>query len=192
MSLGHGLKRIIFRILVPLALAMTTGCATVVKGTSQGILISSDPADAQVQVDGVNRGRTPVDVQMKRKRDHLVTISKEGHRTKSIPVIKGVGGAVWGNVLVGGLIGWGVDAASGAQYNLNPPTIFVKLSPVDQVLEGLLPVSNETQSTGLVKELNTLDDLKASSKLTEVEYKILRVGLLKKYFPQADFKHKDE
>ena len=94
-------------------------------------MISSDPSGAEVQVDGIVRGRTPVDVEMKRKRNHLVTISKEGFETENIPVVQDLGGAVWGNIVLGGLIGWGVDATSGAQYNLNPPTIFLKLVPLD-------------------------------------------------------------
>ena len=36
----------------------------------------------------------------------------------SVAVVKNVGGVVWGNIPAGGLIGRGVDASTGAQYNL--------------------------------------------------------------------------
>ena len=98
-----------------LSLMLLSGCATIVKGTTQKIPIASDPSNAEVTVDGQSFGETPIDIEMKRKRDHLVTISKHGYKSRSIPIVKSVGGAVWGNVIAGGLIGWGIDATSGAQ-----------------------------------------------------------------------------
>ena len=112
-------------ITIALLLSTSMGCATVVKGTNQKIPISSYPSDAEVYIDGNFAGSTPIDVQMKRKRDHLVTIEKTGYLGASVPVVKDVGGAVWGNIILGGLVGWGVDAITGAQYNLNPRTVTV-------------------------------------------------------------------
>ena len=149
-------------------------------------MISSDPSGAEVQVDGIVRGRTPVDVEMKRKRNHLVTISKEGFETENIPVVQDLGGAVWGNIVLGGLIGWGVDATSGAQYNLNPPTIFLKLVPLDSASKERYQ-AGDTEASSLVKELNVLDDLKKREKITKEEYILLRLGLFKRYFPEAEF-----
>ena len=129
---------------------------------------------------------TPVDVEMKRKRNHLVTISKEGFETENIPVVQDLGGAVWGNIVLGGLIGWGVDATSGAQYNLNPPTIFLKLVPLDSASKERYQ-AGDTEASSLVKELNVLDDLKKREKITKEEYILLRLGLFKRYFPEAEF-----
>ena len=63
-----------------LSMGMLSGCATIVKGTTQKVAISSDPEGADVTVDDKLYGQTPVDVSMKRKRDHLVTVSKEGYK----------------------------------------------------------------------------------------------------------------
>lgn len=159
------------------------------KGTSQGIMISSDPTGAEVAVDGMSRGRKPIDVAMKRKRDHLVSISLDGYETRTIPVIKDVGGAVWGNVLMGGLIGWGVDATSGAQYNLNPPTIHVKLTKSNSLTSS---ENSSLSSSNFVSELNVLDDLKDRGKLTDDEYVKLRFALFKKYYPEAELNETSE
>ena len=111
-----------WRFLVLLAvLALTTlstGCASVVKGTTQDIPVSSEPSGADVLLDGNFVGTTPTSIKMRRKTDHLVTIQKDGYEARAVPVVKNVGGAVWGNIIAGGLVGWGVDAVSGAQYNL--------------------------------------------------------------------------
>ena len=66
-------------ILIVFALVLAGGCATIVKGTNQKIPIGSSPSNADIYVDGNLMGSTPLDVQISRKRDHLVTISKPGY-----------------------------------------------------------------------------------------------------------------
>ncbi len=94
-------------------LALSTGCATIVQGTTAKIPVASDPTAADILVDGNFVGQTPATVVLKKTTDHLLTIQKVGYQPKSVPVVKTIGGAVWGNILAGGLIGWGVDASNG-------------------------------------------------------------------------------
>ncbi|WP_288939831.1 hypothetical protein [uncultured Roseovarius sp.] len=68
---------------------------------------------------------------MKRRSKVTVTIEKEGCRPVIVKVSNqtaGAGGAALaGNVLVGGVVGLGVDAATGASQELVPNPIDVKL-----------------------------------------------------------------
>jgi hypothetical protein len=68
---------------------------------------------------------------MPRKSDFDVTITKVGFQTIKTHVTNqvGAGGAAGmaGNVLVGGIIGAGVDAFSGAMLNLAPNPLTIKL-----------------------------------------------------------------
>jgi hypothetical protein len=160
---------------------LTTGCATIVKGTTQGIPISSDPSGADIFVDGQLVGTTPADVEMKRKRDHLVVIEKKNYEPKSVAVVKNVGGAVWGNILAGGLIGWGVDATSGAQNNLTPKTIFVKL---EQAEEGGSAATSRSNSSVGIEKLQELDQMKEKKQISDEEYTRARIALIKQYFPE--------
>lgn len=77
---------------------------------------------------------TPCVVQAKRNADITVTFSKEGYQTQIIPLTKDIpatGAAGFaGNVLVGGLIGMGVDAATGAAMDHKPNPVDVRLEPV--------------------------------------------------------------
>lgn len=162
-------------------LFLTTGCATIIKGTTQGIPISSDPAGADILIDGMLVGTTPADIEVKRKRDHLVVIEKKNYAPKSIAIVKNVGGAVWGNILAGGLIGWGVDAASGAQNNLTPKTIFVKL---EALAEGGQATDSGPDSSVGIKKLNDLDQMRDDKQISDEEYTRARVALIKEYFPE--------
>ena len=160
---------------------LTTGCATIIKGTTQGVPISSDPSGADILVDGMLVGTTPTDVELKRKRDHLITIEKKNYSPKSIAVVKNVGGAVWGNIIAGGLIGWGVDAASGAQNNLTPKTIFVRLEPVG---EGAQPADSSQDSSVGIRKLNDLDQMRENKQISDEEYTSGRIAIIREYFPE--------
>lgn len=160
-----------------------TGCATIVKGTTQNIPISTDPPGAEVTADGQLMGQSPIDITLARKRDHLVTISKEGYTQKSIAITKSTGGAVWGNILAGGLIGWGIDATSGAQYNLSPESISVQLEPIQ---EGAATAALVNPKSDFIKRLNDLDELKEKNKISDEEYSVMRTSLFKEYYPEMD------
>jgi len=68
-----------------------------------------------------------------RNADITVTINKEGYEPQIIPLTKeipGTGAAGFaGNLLAGGLIGMGVDAATGAAQDHKPNPVIVTLQP---------------------------------------------------------------
>ena len=178
-----GVRTSTYRLLALLfVFFLTTGCATIIKGTTQGVPISSDPSGADIFIDGMLVGTTPADVELKRKRDHLIVIEKKNYVPKSVAVVKNVGGAVWGNIIAGGLIGWGVDAASGAQNNLMPKTIFVRLEAVG---EGGQAADSGLDSSSIgIKKLNDLDQMRENKQISDEEYTRARIALIKEYFPE--------
>ncbi len=158
-----------------------SGCATVVKGTTQKIPVASDPPGADVIANGQLLGQTPIDITLQRKRDHLVTISKDGYKQKSVAITKSTGGAVWGNIIAGGLIGWGVDASSGAQYNLSPESINLALDPVPDGETATIAGQAEFE---FIAKLNELDILKEKGSISDEEYSIIRTSLFREYYPE--------
>lgn len=70
-------------------------------------------------------------MKMPRKSEFTAQITKPGYRSVSVSVtnkVSGGGGAAMaGNVILGGLIGAGVDATSGAMLDLSPNPAVVKL-----------------------------------------------------------------
>lgn len=110
-----------------------TGCATVTRGSTEALVIESEPSGAQVQLSNGMKGTIPTSFKVKRKHDLIVTVSKPGYETASINVtsqMAGAGGAAMaGNVLVGGIIGLAIDASSGATKELKPNPVKVTLNP---------------------------------------------------------------
>jgi PEGA domain len=167
--------------LIAVIAALAQGCATVIKGSTQPIPVTSDPSAADILLDGKLVGQTPKTLALKRSNNYLVTIQKTGFVQQSVPLVKDIGGAVWGNVLAGGLIGWGVDAASGAQYNLAPASVYVKLFPVNTAVNGMAL----DDSNAFVSQLNVLELQHDAKQLSDQDYVNARVGLFRKYMPAA-------
>src|SRR5271166_377755 len=98
-------------------------CASIMHGTHQDVGISSNPTGAQVSVDGLLKGTTPVVARLRRKDNHIVRIELAGYKPFETTLTTKVSGWVWGNIVFGGLIGLAVDAIDGGLYNLTPEQI---------------------------------------------------------------------
>ena len=116
------------------------GCASVTRGTTENISIATTPAGATAEISGLDIPTacvTPCVVQAKRNADITVAISKEGYEPQVIPLTKeipGTGAAGFaGNILLGGLVGMGVDAATGAALDHKPNPVIVTLQPLAPV-----------------------------------------------------------
>lgn len=111
-----------------------TACATMTRGTTQEFKVESTPPGASVTTsNGFTCPSTPCTFRMARKSGFTVTIAKDGYVEQTHPVESsmsgGGGAALAGNLLVGGIIGAGVDASSGALNDLRPNPLIVTLEP---------------------------------------------------------------
>ena len=97
-----------------------SGCATIMQGTTQSVGIASTPTGAAVTVDNVEKGRTPIVVELKRKDHHFVKIEMPGYMPYETTFTRSTSGWVLGNIVFGGLIGLAVDAMAGGLYKLTP------------------------------------------------------------------------
>lgn len=61
-------------------------CATVVRGTSQKIPVTSTPVGARVLVDGKDAGTTPLILKLKRKKPAVIRIEHEGYDPQEIRI----------------------------------------------------------------------------------------------------------
>ena len=117
------------------ALASLQGCATITRGTTEVLVVDTQPPGANVRIDPAGIScTTPCSVELKRKKDVIVQIEKAGYEPVKVSVLSEIAGAgaagMAGNALIGGLIGVAVDAASGATKKLTPNPIKLVLAPV--------------------------------------------------------------
>lgn len=114
-----------------------TGCATITRGTNEAFVVETDPPGATATSSSGWTCETPCSVQVKRRGDFVVTIQKEGYETIRSSVTSSVegGGAAGmaGNVLIGGIIGAGIDAGTGAMHGHKPNPLAVELQRLDEM-----------------------------------------------------------
>ena len=122
--------------LVAVGVAMS-GCASIVKGTSQTIAITSPPTTGANCVLSSVQGNwtvvTPGAVTVQRsKEDIQIRCNKTGWQEAFNVIPSNFEGWTIGNILLGGVIGLGVDAATGA-INQYPHAFQVPMQPISTV-----------------------------------------------------------
>lgn len=103
-----------------IAASCLAGCSSVIEGTSQEILVNTNPPGANCQF--LREGNviasvpaTPGGVTIKKtKHDITLKCSKQGYQEATYLNHSGAAGATFGNIVLGGGIGWAIDSASGA------------------------------------------------------------------------------
>ena len=124
------------------------GCATVINGTSQDVKFQSDPGGAEVRLTGGQNCTTPCEVSLKRRSDLRADFAKPGYKPAYVLIQSKTGGAMAGNLLLGGIIGGAVDAANGASNHLSPSPVNLKLAADGSTAEAML-IGNKGAMTAL-------------------------------------------
>jgi uncharacterized protein YcfL len=110
------------------------GCATVTRGTTNQMQIVSEPTGVTARTSLGHQCSTPCTLQVNRKDEFSVTFNMPGYEEQIVVVktqLAGAGAAGFaGNVLVGGIVGMGVDAATGSTLEHVPNPVSVVMKPV--------------------------------------------------------------
>ncbi|PYJ32046.1 MAG: hypothetical protein DME88_12550, partial [Verrucomicrobia bacterium] len=125
--------RLMRSVLLCLPVVLITSCATITRGSHDKLTVLSEPSGAKVVLSSGEKGVTPTKFVKSRRDSFTVTVSKAGYVPQTVNVeskVSATGGtAMAGNVIVGGPIGAGVDAVSGAYNSLYPNPVSVRLVP---------------------------------------------------------------
>lgn len=113
------------------------GCASVTPGTAENLSIVSTPSGAEAAISRLDVPTacvTPCSVVVERNADISVAFQRPRYEpqvvqlTKEIPATGAAGFA--GNILIGGLVGMGVDAVTGAATDHKPNPVAVTFEPI--------------------------------------------------------------
>ncbi len=102
-------------------------CSTIIEGRSQQIMLNSNPPGADCGLYRQNfriatvQNTPGVALIEKTKHDIWVVCVKPGHQMATYFNKSGAAGATFGNIILGGGIGWAIDSASGADNKYDSP-----------------------------------------------------------------------
>ncbi len=117
-------------------LALVSGCASVVSGTSQQMTFQSSPEGATVTISGRLIGKTPITTTLKKEKNQAVVFSLEGYKPVTMQLTTHLDNWFWGNIVIGGVIGSTTDGVTGAVHEYSPTQYYVTLTPDKKGADG--------------------------------------------------------
>jgi hypothetical protein len=146
-------------LLIPFVFIFSS-CASIVSKSSWPLVVATEPRGAGVEIKNkkglvVYKGKTPAILKLKSgagffsKESYTVQLSLNGYETKMINLECKINGWYWGNILIGGLIGFLIiDPATGAMYKLDN----------DSINETLTPISSPSAILNIIDKNNLSND----------------------------------
>ncbi|HOP86230.1 MAG TPA: hypothetical protein PKZ54_07130 [Syntrophorhabdaceae bacterium] len=95
------------------SILLSTGCATMIRGTEEQLSITSEPDGVLVKLSDGQTCYTPCQITLKRNQSVNLRFEKEGCDTETLSVFPTIAAA---GIILGGLIDYG----TGAVYSLQP------------------------------------------------------------------------
>lgn len=121
------------RLASVLALVMfLPACASVSRGTIEDVAVQVTPPNATITT-SLNQSCTalPCIIKAKRTDDFTVTAAAPGYQSQTVNVGRvQKPGALAGNIIAGGMIGYMVDKKNGADMDHTPNPVIIDLAPV--------------------------------------------------------------
>lgn len=105
-------------ILLVISFALS-GCATILKGSSDKVDFSSEPTGAKIYVNGSLMGTTPTTLKLESKKTYTIEFKQPGFETKTITLTNSVGAGYLVLDILFGLVPVIVDAGTGAWFTLD-------------------------------------------------------------------------
>lgn len=111
--------------IAPAAAILLAGCATITKGTTQAVSIQTPGAPgAQCTLSSAAIGTqtvvTPATLTLEKSQENIQVVCRKECYQDAVGIIPShTEGMTAGNILVGGVVGLGVDAVSGAMNKYN-------------------------------------------------------------------------
>lgn len=146
------------------------GCATIVRGSSQSVRITSDPPNARVLVDQQDRGETPTTLTLDTGSDYQISFERDGYTSETVNVRKDftIGWPIFGNLFSWGVIGVVVDLANGSAYKLKPEQIDTALEETSASID--VPEDSDLHIALLPKK--EVQEVVELSEATKVEFSL--------------------
>lgn len=117
----------LFMFSLAIAAMLLSSCATIISGTKQNVSFNSTPSNARLQVNGIDRGRTPLTVKLKRSfNGQPVTFLADGYETKTIQLETHFNPVSLISLV---FFAWpmGIDILDGAAWKYNPKHYDIQL-----------------------------------------------------------------
>lgn len=122
----------------------STSCATIFTGTKDRLTFNSEPSGATIYIDGIEQCKTPCTMRVKRSINETdVEFKLDGYETRLITLSKEFN--IVSILNLGNLLGWGIDAVSGAVLKYDRKTYDITLDNKNTAMINPTRINIDTQ-----------------------------------------------
>ncbi len=138
-------------LILPILFSLSS-CSLILNGTSQNVAVTTIPEGARCELYREGKvlssiASTPGGTLInKTKHDITLTCEKDGYQKSSTELNSGLESAVYGNILLGGLIGWGFDSATGADNRYPDQTLVALIPAATEAISQIAPVEKKIKT----------------------------------------------
>ena len=108
---------------------VTSGCATVIDGSSQLVTFNSSPNGARIYANGMELGTTPLITSLKRSKTTMILAKRNGYEDQQLSLQTKLNPYFWGNFLMG-VFSTTTDYVSDAMIEYSPNMYYITLNPI--------------------------------------------------------------
>lgn len=149
------MRHALVSFLLCIVVFMTGGCATMIGGSTQLLIVNSNVDGAEVRLNDILLGVTPLTLDVKRGQTGVLKVTADGYKPYSVALNKKVSSLFFVNLLSGGAFGSSTDYSTGAMYEYEPSTFMITLQPEEvgfderqewmrmEALRGFVLLNNE-------------------------------------------------
>jgi hypothetical protein len=140
--LGEKMKKNIAKGLLLLMVCTTlVSCGTIVSGPSW-LSVETSPSNVKIRIEGLQNGEkftkiTPLRVQLNKNSDYKLVVETPNYKSEEVIIRRSIDGWFWGNILIGGILGMGIDYLSGNMWNHNKHLVNINLETLSSAPDSI-------------------------------------------------------
>ena len=108
---------------------MVSGCGLLFLSSEKDILLDTEPAQAEIWIEGVKVGTTPMTISLSNREDHRITFRKDGFDDITCHLDRKIHNGILVLDILSGLVPVIVDAATGGWYRIPEDSCVRQLPP---------------------------------------------------------------
>lgn len=132
---------------------VSTGCASILSGGPSWLGVETKPENIKIRLVGLQNGETinnttPCRIELNRNSDYKLTIETPNYQSEEVIIRRHIQGWFFGNILLGGIVGMVIDAASSNMWDHNQHLIDLDLTSLETAPEKIslyLPIELITE-----------------------------------------------
>lgn len=111
------------------------GCASITHGRASWLRVETNPENIQVKLVGINNGEsinksTPFRVALDKGSDYKLTVETPNYKSEEVIIRRKITGWFWGNILIGWIVGFAIDALTKNMWDHNQHLVTLDLESI--------------------------------------------------------------